>query len=214
MKRANSFRAARSPGTWTQSIALLGGIFCTCVLLPAQPQASTPLDETGLIALAGKSAPYRIRRLPVSSFPDLPAAFQKQLNQLGCLIPQTYEAHAPENVVHASLERPGSSDWAVLCSVQGTVSLLVFFGSAPEQLQTLATAPESQRLQKHGASGVLGFDWGIDPATPERIHEAQTGLTPRPMRIDHDALADSIIDRPAVYHFYSKNGWILLRVPE
>ena len=81
----------------------------------------------------GHPTPYLIRHLPVSSFPDLPPAVQEQLDRRGCLIPQTYEAHQPENVVHASLERPGSSDWAVLCSAQGTVSLLVFFGSGSSQ---------------------------------------------------------------------------------
>ena len=63
------------------------------------------------------------------------------LNQRGCMIPQTYEAHQPENVVHASLERAGSSDWAVLCSAQGTVSLLIFFGSDPAKPMVLAVGP-------------------------------------------------------------------------
>ena len=119
----------------------------------------------------GQATPYLIRHLPVNSFPELPAAIGEQLNERGCLIPQTYEAHEPENVVHASLERQGSSDWAVLCSVKGTVSLLVFLdGSGPV---VLASAPETERLQAHDPSGVLGFNWGIDPATPERVHEAQ-----------------------------------------
>jgi hypothetical protein len=201
------------------AVWLLGGIFCACSRLPAQQEpaqahAQSQLDESGQIAVDGRAVPYRIRRLPVSSFPDLPAALEVELNRRGCLIPQTYEAHAPENVVHASLERPGSSDWAVLCSSQGTVSLLVFFASAPAQLLTLATAPESERLQTHDRSGVLGFNWGIDPVSPERVREAQAGLDARPPRLDHDALADSIVDRRTVYHFYSKNAWTLLAMPE
>jgi hypothetical protein len=214
MDREYSFRAGLRLAVW-----LLGGIFCACSLLPAQQEpaqahAQSQLDESGQIAVAGRAVPYRIRRLPVSSFPDLPAALEVELNRRGCLIPQTYEAHAPENVVHASLERPGSSDWAVLCSSQGTVSLLVFFASAPAQLLTLATAPESERLQTHDRSGVLGFNWGIDPVSPERVREAQAGLDARPPRLDHDALADSIVDRRTVYHFYSKNAWTLLAMPE
>jgi hypothetical protein len=183
-------------------------------LLSTQSLPSAQLDESGQIAVAGRSIPYRIRRLPVSSFPDLPAAFQEQLNRRGCLIPQTYEAHEPENVVHASLEQPGSSDWAVLCSAQGTVSLLVFFASEPTEVQALATSPEIQRLQTHDSSGVLGFNWGIDPASPERIREAQTGLEPRPAHLDHDALADSIVDRRTIYHFYLKSAWILVEMPD
>jgi hypothetical protein len=148
----------------------------------------------------------------VNSFPELPAAIEEQLNERGCLIPQTYEAHQPENVVHASLERAGSSDWAVLCSVKGTVSLLVFLdGSGPV---VLASAPERDRLQAHDPSGVLGFNWGIDPATVEQVHEAQSGMRPRPARLEHDALADSVIEQKTVYHYYRNHEWTVVDVGE
>jgi hypothetical protein len=199
---------------------LLGILFCACWFLPAQkPEpSSAPLNVSGTIVVAGRSIPYLIRHLPVSSFPGLPAEFAAQLNRRGCLIPQTYEAHHPENVVHASLERPGSSDWAVLCSEsgseRGTVSLLVYFSSAPANLHVLAAAPETERLQAHDPSGVLGFNWGIDPASPEQIRTAQIGMLPRPALVDHDALADTLVDRRTVYHFYLKNAWVVLEMPE
>ncbi len=125
----------------------------------------------------------------------------------GCLIPQTYEAHGPENVVHASLESRGSSDWAVLCSANGAVSLARLFRRQYGEPTVLATAPETERLQSHGSSNVLGFNWGIDPASPEDVHEAQLGMRHPPPRLDHDALADSVIDSRTIYHFYSVNAW-------
>lgn len=180
------------------------------------PPTSNPpqLNESGQVLVDGHSTPYLIRHLPVSSFPNLPAPMQEVLNQRGCLIPQTYQAHQPENVIAARFERPGSLDWAVLCSVQGTVSLLVFFSSNPNQPFVLATAPETQRLQPHGSSGILGFNWGIDPASPNQIHEAQSGLAHHPPWVDHDAIADSVIDHRAIYHFYDKNAWTLLEMPQ
>ena len=195
-----------------------------CSALPAvsasQNTGATPglseLNESGAIAVDGRAVPYLIRHLPIDSFPDLPAAIQAELNRRGCLIPQTYEAHRPENVVHASLEGPGSSDWAVLCSVNGTVSLLIFFtgaGQRPSDPLVLASAPETERLQAHGTGGVLGFNWGIDQASPQQVHDAQAGLVPRPPWIDHDALADSVVDHRTVYHFYVKNAWTLLDMP-
>jgi hypothetical protein len=171
------------------------------------------MTETGHVASGGRSVPFLIRRLPVSSYPDLPADVAETLNQRGCMIPQTYEAHHPENVVRASLERAGSSDWAVLCATRGTVSLLIFFASAPEEPIVLASAQEMDRLQAHGPSGVLGFNWGIDPASPEQVREARSGMEHRPPPTDHDALADSIIDIKTIYHFYSKHTWTLLDVP-
>jgi hypothetical protein len=181
---------------------------------PATYSKSDPLTEAGQLTLNGNNASYVIHHLPPSSFPDLPEPIANLLTQRGCFIPQTYEAHRPENVVHASLERPGSQDWALLCSVNGTVSLLVFFSSAPERPMILASAPETERLQVHIADRTLGFNWGIDPASPEQVHEAQLGLPHRPPPPDHDALADSTIDRKTVYHLYSKGKWTLVDLPE
>ena len=167
-------------------------------------------DESGHIAVDGKSVPYLIRHLPVSSFPELPDAIQAELSRRGCLIPQTYEAHRPENVIHGSFEKRASSDWAVLCSHAGTVSLLVFFAGDAENPSILAGSPETSRLQPHGSSGVLGFNWGIDTATPEQVRELQVGMEPHPPRLDHDCIADSVIEGRAIYHYFAKGGWTLV----
>lgn len=194
---------------------LLSGLLCIGTLAPAQ-QAGINLDllnESGKIVFNGRLTPYLIRRLPVSSFPQLPAWIQTELNQRGCLIPQTYQAYGPENVVHGSLERSGSSDWAVLCSARGTVSLLVFFGDSA-QPTVLDSALETERLEISGPSGVLGFDWGIDPATPAQVQQAEADITPRPPLLDHDALAVTTINRNTVYHYYAKNAWTLVAVTQ
>lgn len=189
--------------------------WCVLGVLSAggQSGAQASLTTAGQIAVDGRATRYLVRHLPVSSFPQLPPAVENLLNQRGCLIPQTYEAHQPENVIEASLERRGSKDWAVLCSVHGTVSLLVFFGNGAAPT-VLATAPETERLEAHGADGVLGFDWGIDVASPERVHEAQMGMRHLPARLDHDALADSIIDQTTVYHYYAGDAWTVLDTQE
>lgn len=193
---------------------LFAGLFVFCALysgtLPVVAQSFQPssLVETGQVSIAGRDVSYRIRNLPVSSFPDLPPAVAETLIARKCLIPQTYEAHRPENVVHASLEHPGSNDWAVLCSAQGKVSLLVFFASAsPTQPTVLAEAAKTDRLQAHDLTGVLGFNWGIDPASPKRIHEAQAGMERRPAAPDHDCLADTTVDHQTVYHLYRDGAW-------
>ena len=166
------------------------------------------LVETGKTVADGKVTPYLIRNLPISSFPDISPAVADALNAMGCVIPQTYEAHRPENVIHASLEKPGSDDWAVLCAVRGKVSLLIFFGGSPADKPIVLKAfAEADRLQAHGGSGQLGFNWGIDPATPERVHDAQAGMTHRPPKLDHDCVADTVLDRGTVYRFYRNGAW-------
>ena len=182
-------------------------------LLTAQAQAAdtnvdTNLDVHGMLTVNGRQTPYRIRHLPVSSFPELPATVAAALTQRGCLIPQTYAAKRPENVVHASLERTGSRDWAVLCSTQGEVSLLVFLASGTvETPTTLAKKEELSCLEAQDATGRLGFDWAIDPAVPKRVHEAQVSMAHRPPLLDHDCLAESQVDGKTIYHLYRNGSW-------
>jgi len=202
---------------WTNSGKLqpgLAGAIFFCVLgvsagtVSGQVSPSSPLLETGQISMAGRPVPYRIRNLPVNAFPDLPAPIAEALTERGCLIPQTYEAKRPENVIHGSLERAGSNDWAVLCSAQGRVKLLVFFASVvADKPAVLADAAEMDRLQPHDLSGVLGFNWGIDPASPSRIHDAEAGMAHRPPLPDHDCVADTTVDRQTVYHLYRNGAW-------
>lgn len=190
-------------------------MLCPSVWAAAQTQpAPIQLNETGRIQVAGRSTPYVIPHLPIASFPQIPMIIQGVLSDRGCLIPQTYEAHQPENVIQGSFERAGSSDWAVLCSASGTVSLLVFFASNPEHPFTLASAPETERLQVHDPSGVLGFNWGIDPASPEQVHEAQAGMVPLPPRVSHFAVSESVVEHSALYHYYSNGTWTLLPTPD
>ena len=177
-------------------------------------QSLANLVTRGEITLDGLSRSYVIRHLPPDSFPDLPEPIAKALEQRACLIPQTYQAHHPENAVRGSFERAGSQDWAVLCTVQGNVSLLVFFASAPGNPQVLATVPETDRLQDYSSAHILGFNWGIDAASPQIVHDAQIGLSPRPPRPDHDALADSIVDRTTVYHYFKNGSWSLVDLPD
>jgi hypothetical protein len=196
------------------ALLALGTVLAVGQDVPPAGQQMPSLTERGFVKMNGEPVPYVIRHLPVNSFPALPAGVQQELNQRGCLIPQTYQAHRPENVIHASLEHTGSSDWAVLCSEHGTATLLVFFGSKLDRPMTLASSPETERLQVRGGDGVLGFNWGIDPASPQQVRDAQAGMDDHPPMDDHDALADSAVDQHTVYHYYTHGAWILLDMPD
>jgi len=81
------------------------------------------------------------------------------------------------------------------------------------QSRGVSSAPETERLHPHPGTGVLGFNWAIDPASPDAVHEAQSGLERKPPRVDHDALEDILIDQKTVYRFFSKGTWKLLDMP-
>lgn len=193
-----------------RGLALLSVLACFFASARAQDSDATSLNASGQIVVNGRATAYLIRHLPVNAFPQLPLPIQQELTRRGCLIPQSYEARGPENVVNASLQSPGSSDWAVLCTTGKNVSLLVFFSGAGSDPTVLATALETERLQLTGSGKPLGFNWAIDPASPQQIRQAQLGMKRIPPRPDHDALADSTLDQRTVYHFFTNNAWILL----
>jgi hypothetical protein len=191
------------------------GAVAAVVLVAVLVRSQAPLrslTQTGQIVVAGEPHAYVLHYLPVTSFPQLPPRAAAELTRRGCLIPQTWQARRPENVIKASLEQPGSQDWAALCSVEGTVSLLVFFASGSEPV-VLAEAQELSRLRPIGVGIQYGFNWGIDPATPEQVHQAQAGLLPRPAWLDHDALADISLEGRTTYHFFTRGAWTSFALP-
>lgn len=197
----------------TAMLLAISARLATAQTAPAAKDQQPVLTVSGQVVIGGHETPYLIHQLPPSSFPALPRSVQDELNRRACMIPQTYEAHRPENVIHANLQGLGDHDWAMLCAVKGTVSLLVFF-DGNLQPAVLAQAPLTERLQAHDVTGALGFNWAIDPATPKQVAEAQHGIYPRPAALDHDALADTIVEHKTIYHFYAKSAWTLVKLPD
>jgi hypothetical protein len=207
-------------------ITLLPLLLCASAYLYAQDPnqlpthtayAATRITERGDLTINGKSTPYLIRRLPITTFPDLPSPIAAELTRRSCMIPQSYQAHRPENVIHGSFESPTSSDWAVLCSTGSRVTLLVFFSStvaaSPITPIILDEADEKSLLQPHDLTGILGFNWGIDAATPAAVHDAQAALDHRPIQPTHDSVVLSRLEHRTTYRLYEKGHWTELEMP-
>lgn len=166
------------------------------------PLPRTQQFEAGTTNLPGHGrVAYRIRLMPVSSFPQLPATVAQRLDGMGCMIPQTYEAREVENVIHGSFEKKGSSDWAALCSVKGVTTLYVFFGSDLGH-------PISLRHQRDTLW--LGREWGQD-------YGSAWGIATRPARLmqpvdnaDHDGLEDDFVEQLTVVHYFRNGHWATL----
>jgi len=186
-------------------------------LIAAQSESasvpSTEQIETGRVRLPnGIEVTYRIRLLPIASFPSLPAAIAAQLNEKKCMVPQTYQARTPENVIHGALERKGSDDWAVLCSVNGATTLYVF-------LQSQVAAPIALRHQRDtewlGSEvlGAYGSAWGISLRLPAQIPAAKSSAFADRSNLDHDAIEDADIERSSATHYFQNGTWIILESP-
>ncbi|MGA7524921.1 MAG: hypothetical protein WBW84_20900 [Acidobacteriaceae bacterium] len=163
--------------------------------------------ESGQIAApAGAPVHYRIRLLPLSSFPALPVEVVVQLSRRRCMIPQTYEAKQPENVIHGAFHAAGSSDWAALCSADGTTTLYVFFAGQFDAPTALRSQPDTAWLGADPGESILGSAWGIALRSAEQLRSS-----PRLRSLlttDHDAIDDARLERTLAIHYYQGGKWL------
>jgi hypothetical protein len=177
---------------------LLGGVVASAQI-NFTPQSQTERVETGFAHLPGRPhVSYSIRLLPVSSFPQLPPVVAQQLERRGCMVPQTYEAREPENVIHGSFEKKGSDDWALLCSVNRVTNLYVFFQSDPANPILLRHQPDSQWL---------GVEWSLDYGSAWGIATRPARQMPASAHADHDGIEDSFVEQTSTVHYLQSGRW-------
>ncbi|MEP7362029.1 MAG: hypothetical protein ABI972_02140 [Acidobacteriota bacterium] len=81
----------------------------------------------------------RIRKLPLSAFPELPVKVVEELECRQCRIPQAKKSKR-NNVIQGSFSIAGRTDWAVLCATKKYTSLLVFrTGPEPRTDEVMTT---------------------------------------------------------------------------
>jgi hypothetical protein len=183
---------------------------CIAALLSQPTTAGQNLNaerlETGTAQnSAGNTVSYRIRLLPVTSFPDLPEEVATELGHRQCMIPQSFEAKQPENVIHGAFRASGSSDWAVLCSAAGTTSLYVFFAGQFQSPISLRTQPDSAWLGAEPGSSIFGSAWGIAVRTAAELRDSPQLRRAAPF--DHDAIDDARLERSVTIHYYQAGKW-------
>lgn len=164
--------------------------------------------ETGTVHAPTGIESYRIRLLPIASFPQLPSGVAGTLRQRGCMIPQSFEAEAPENVIQGSFRAAGSQDWAALCSVRGNTTLLVFFQGEYAHPFELRSQPDTQWLGAEPGSSVFGSAWGISTRSLSDLRESP--LLQKPPVLDHDAIDDARLEKSDTIRYHFNGQWLIL----
>ncbi|HEX3986839.1 MAG TPA: hypothetical protein VHX13_09550 [Acidobacteriaceae bacterium] len=177
---------------------------------PSAPSSGfTERIESGQIASpSGAPVYYRIRLLPLSSFPALPEEVAAQLSRRQCMIPQTFEAKQPENVIHGAFHAPGSGDWAALCSAGGTTTLYVFFAAQLDNPIALRSQPDTAWLGADPGESVLGSAWGIATRTADQLRSSPEWR--HLLTIDHDAIDDARLERSLTIRYDQEGKWLAL----
>jgi hypothetical protein len=116
----------------------------------------------------------------------------------------------PHNVIRGVFAKPGQTDWAVLCSVNGASSILVFFSGSTTSVAEIAKMEDRIFLQ--GISpDKIGFSRGISPAGKDfimRHYKAYGG--PKPPAIDHQGIDDAFIEKASVTYYFYNGNWMKL----
>jgi hypothetical protein len=159
-----------------------------------------------------KAAERKIIRLPPSAFSMLPAPVVGELQRRGCTVPQEAFSNSkkPNNVVTGHFARPAQIDWAVLCSIKGASSILVFWRGSAENPADLARAEDKGFLQGLGGDKI-GFSRGIGPVDSSFILERYRAYGgPKPPPIDHQGIDDAFLGKASGVHYFFNGKWLQL----
>ena len=149
----------------------------------------------------------------ISKTPDLFSS--PRLSQAGrkttapaTLSPPTYTKKA-NNVIRGEFARAGQTDWAVLCSVKGVSTILVFWNGSGNNPDALVPAADSNYVQGNG-NGQWAYSRGIEPMGIEdifRYHDLEHLGIPLPP-IYHQGINDFFEGKAFLVWYYYDGQWL------
>ncbi len=162
------------------------------------------------ITLSASACLAQITRLPPSAFPELPAPISAELARRSCTIPQVPGIAGPHNVIHGSFAAPGRTDWAVLCSVNDTSSILIFWNGSPSNPASIESQNDAMRMQSD-AQGKMVYSRQIAIAGKAFILEHYKAYGgPKPPPIDHQGIDDRFVGKASEVQYFYNGKWLRL----
>jgi len=158
------------------------------------------------------AAERSIVRLKPAAFPKLPVEVRRNLEKRACLIPQAVGIdEQPNNVIRGHFTSPTQQDIAVLCSVKGKSTILVFRGGAVNDIAEIESGEDKGVLQTTGPN-TIGFSRAIGVATPAHIraYYKEFGGTKPPARLDHDGIDDALVGKTSTVLYWFGGKWLTL----
>ena len=156
-------------------------------------------------------AEVAMARLPLDSFPEVPAAVRAAMRVFNCQVPQAWPDPRPHNVISGNFAGPGQIDWAVLCSARDTTSIVVVWGGPAKCQSTLAREADAHYGQIIGDK-LIGYSRAIGTANIEYIIDhAKAYNGPLPPAQDHDGINDAYVEKASVVYFCHNGEWVQLQ---
>lgn len=155
-------------------------------------------------------AENRIVRLQPAAFPELPGNVARDLQRRGCTIPQEVFTKIRNNVIRGEFVKPGQTDWAVLCSVKGVSTILVFWNGSERNPAQIAAMPDRNFLQGVTADEI-GYSRGIGAVGESYIVEHyQAYGGPKPPPINHQGVNDAFLGKGSEVQYFYDGKWVTL----
>jgi len=149
--------------------------------------------------------PFSVALLAPAAFSGLSDGVRAALIQKGCMIPQPSNATGPENVISGHFRDASATDWAVLCSQNGSSSVMVFWGGAADKVDVIATQKDTDYVQAPKQGAVYQYWRRISTATPERIRKPKQNRKLEPF--EHDGIDDAFVENGSVIHYWRSGQW-------
>ena len=146
-----------------------------------------------------------IVRLRPSAFDNLPAQLRVELERHQCTIPQLYGDGKPHNVISGAFIRKGTRDWAVLCSQDGSSSILVFDAKGT-LIRSIRSMPDSEFVQGIGGNHT-GYSRVITVATIPQIRAYFRYHDRATPPLSHDGIDDIYEGKASVVHYHARGRW-------
>ena len=161
-------------------------------------------------AFSSQQPEARIRRISPTDARGLPINLVRQLQRRSCTIPQEQYSKKISNVIKGEFARPGQKDWAVLCSVKGVSTILVFWNGSEKNPASIAPMEDRIYIQAFRKSE-SSYSRGIRPVGRDFITLQHNGYGGRALPpINHQGIADTFTDKAPTVWYYYQGQWLKL----
>ena len=132
------------------------------------------------------------------------------LQRRGCTIPQVPMIDGRHNVIVGEFLKPGQTDWAVLCSVGGVSSILVFWNGSETNPAEIVKRKDLDRLQS-GVGDQIVFSSAIASVGRGYILEHYKAYGgEKPPAIDHQGINDIFYGKASEVLYFYRGSWLHL----
>jgi hypothetical protein len=152
--------------------------------------------------------------LSPDAFPALPSSIRADLASRACRVPQSYVGERPQNAISGQFQRPGQTDWAVLCFRDDRSTILVYWGADVAKVEELEPVdnPGFHFERTPGGEVRAGFYRALSAVDEDYIveHYDLYGEGPKPPPIDHQGIDDTFVEKGSTVLYWHRGRWLRL----